>query len=170
MYIYFTTNEKYYSKLLRWLTGEPVSHVAVGFYFGAKINVIEATKPRAKLVSYKHFKSKEKLVKVLKLSLGFDDELFCYNLVLQKMVGKPYDWGAYYYGFWRCILKKFFGISFPKINRFNDPDKQLCTEVLDPLKVFFASKRIDIIRDLSALTPHGLCEYLKTQPGIKCLK
>ena len=170
MYIYFTTNDKFYSKLLMWLTDEPTSHVAVGFYFGGKINVIEATKPRARLLSYKSFKKSHTIVNALKLDLGFDDELDVYSKTIKTMLGKPYDWPAYFYGFWRSILRKFFNIPYPKINRFNDSKKQLCTEILDPLKMFFASRGIDIIMDLSAKSPHGLYLHLKKQPGIKCLK
>jgi hypothetical protein len=165
MIIYFTTNEKFYSKLLRWLFKEPVSHVGICLYpTGAIPIVVDCTKPYGKLYGFNPWKKKHEPIYAVQIPLAPSDELDCFEKVAMRSVGRLYDFEAYFYGFYWAILWRFFGFTLPKQNKLSNHDKDLCTEIFNPIKVTLQNYGIDLFGiDLASVTPHMLAKEIYKQ-------
>ena len=165
MKIYFSTNEKYYSKFMRWLFKEPSSHVGLGFSPDGTIPlVLDCTKPYGKIYHLDHWKKKYRITYSMDLALTKEDEEEAYILTTNNAVLKPYDWDAYFYGFLRGIAARWYGIPLPFTNRYSSDDADLCTEVLNPIKQLLLKYQIELItKDLAAMTPHMLAKELHDQ-------
>jgi hypothetical protein len=165
MHVYFSTNERYYSRLFRLLFREPASHVGVGFSPGADVPlVVDCTQPYGKIYHLHHWKAYYKIIYFMRIDTSPEDELEAYRLVTDNAVLKPYDYDAYVYGFYLGIKWKIFGINPPKTNRFSSPNADLCTEIFNPIKPLLLNYDIDLTNiDLAALTPHMLADELYHQ-------
>lgn len=164
MYLYFSTNDKYYSRFMRFLFKEPTSHIGIGFEVGECPIVVDCTKPFGKVYHLKHWESKYEIKISAKITMTAEDELEALRKTVDNAVLKPYDWGAYYYGFFIGILWKWFYVPPPKTNKYGSDDADLCTEVLNPIKRILKKYEIDLVNhDLAAMTPHMVATEIYRQ-------
>lgn len=132
MDIVFTTNQKFWSKALRWLLNEPTSHVALRFYVLGVHLTIDCSKEGGQLMTWYNFQKKNEIIEMISLETKHQLEAYLFRRSL-SLVGVTYDLDAYKYGFYRAILKKFFEIPFPKINKWAKPENYACTEIFLPI-------------------------------------
>lgn len=164
MRLCFSTNEKYYSKFMKFLFKEPTSHVGAGFVVQGCPLIVDCTKPCGKLYHQKHWDKKYKTVYFVDIQLSEDDEKLAFYLVTDNAVLKPYDWDAYFYGFLLGILWKWGGIKPPTYNRFSSKDADLCTEIVNPIKPLLCQYGINLEgKDMAAMTPHMMAAEIYEQ-------
>lgn len=162
MDIYFSTNEKLYSKLFRVLAKEPVSHIGLGFFPKSLNLAVDCTKPYGKVYHLKHWKSKYKLNFHMSLDMSLDDELVAYSCAADHAILVRYDWGAYYYGFLMLIRRYIFGIPLPAKNSWQTNEDRICTEIMTPLVEVLKKYGLDASDlDFAALTPFETAKELK---------
>jgi hypothetical protein len=162
MRIIFTTNEKFWSKVFKYLTGEPVSHVAMLFDVYEDKLTIDCSTDGGRLMTWDKFLS----MNTLKYSINLpsdeavDKELFHKSLFL---VGKTYDMPAYIYGIWRGILWRFFNVPAPSKNKLSKPNLYCCTEIFLPIsEILKREYQIDFgDMDLAIQSPYGLYLFFK---------
>jgi len=165
MVIYFTTNEKFYAKLLRWIFLEPVSHVGMCLYpTGVTPIVIDCTKPFGKIYAYNAWTKKHSPIFAAQIPMSLEDEIKCFDTVALRSVLRPYDFSAYFHGFYHGIKWRLFGTKLPKRNTKSDHEKDLCTEIFNPIKQLLQKYGIDRYGvDLAAMTPHMLAREIYRQ-------
>lgn len=165
MYIYFTTNDKFYSKLLKWVFNEYISHIGLAFAPTLKTHlVIECTKPYGKVFALQHWLLRNEVIVAVQIPLTKEEEAQWFDEVAYRAVLRPYDFGAYFYGFYWGLRHKFFGDAYPETNAKSDPNHDICTEVLQPLKVLLLKYGIDIAKDdLTAMTPQMVASKMYYQ-------
>lgn len=164
MRLYFSTNEKYYSKFMMFLFKEPVSHVGAGFTIQGCPVVVDCTKPCGKLYHLRSWQKKYDIIYYVNIELSPEDEQTAFTLVTDNAVLKPYDWDAYFYGFFRGILWKWFGIDPPSVNKYSDKNADLCTEIVNPIKGMLKNYGIDLLdKDLAIMTPHMMAKEIREQ-------
>lgn len=148
-----------------WIFEEPVSHMGVGFEIdGVLPIVVDCTKPYGKVRHLNHWINHYDIVYCADISMTPEDEIIALKLACDNAVLKPYDWPAYYYGFLCGILKKLFKTPLPKVNMYSSKDKDLCSEVLSPIKPLLTTYGINLAyKDLSCMTPHMIGVELYNQ-------
>jgi hypothetical protein len=162
MDVYLTTNEKYYSKLFRWLSKEPVSHIGLGFFRKSMGLVADCTKPFGKIYHIKQWKAKYQLKFFMRIDMSVEDELKAYKCAANHSILVRYDWGAYYYGFLMLFRRYLFGIPLPKSNSWQTKEDRICTEIMAPLMDILKKYGIDMEGvDFAAITPFELAKELK---------
>lgn len=170
MRIYFATNDKYYSKVMRFLFKEPVSHVASGFWTDKIDIIVDSTKPHGKAYHKLHWDSKYKTKYFIDIAMSAEDELAAYQASVASSVMVPYDWQAYWYAFYKVTCRWLFGIPLPTHNKYEDPSKNLCQEAIAALRPYLIKYDLDMrFIDFSGLTPHmiGRALYKRTDPRNK---
>lgn len=155
MVICFSKSKMPLSKLIRWLSGDPVSHVIIVFdeKFAIHSNLYG--------VHLDWFNSLEKHVDIVykleyKLSLKREEEV--YRSLLDNFDGRSYDWPAFFYLLWRGLLWKFLKKPLPSKNPWNEKDGYLCTEIAGCLPKWLTGLETT---DYSLVTPYKLYEMLK---------
>jgi len=148
MEIIFTKQGGIISKLIRKITGEPVSHVAF-IYMG---NVYHSNHKGATICTLKKFLQDSEIVHRLKLPKKYD---LCFHYRFARLEDSTYDLPAALYAGWRILLNKYLGVGFPDANKFNFKNAYMCTEL--------AQKVLQIDVD-SFITPYAL--YLKIKDMI----
>lgn len=145
--IVFTKNNSCLSKLIRWLSNEPVSHAAI--IFDKKI-VFESNLYGTHPKWFCSFIKKNIILLSLDLKMTLEQEEDIY-LQIPQYDAKPYDFGALFYMIYRGLLYKLFNLPIPRTNLFGREDQFLCVElakILDPT-----------LENLDTITPYQL--YLK---------
>lgn len=165
MVIYFTTNENFYSRLLRWIFSEPVSHVGACLYpTGKTAVVIDCTKPHGRIYAYNCWTKKNFPIFGVDIPMKEEDEIYCFDKMALRSVLRPYDLGAYIYGFYWGLRIKFFGSKPPRTNDKSHHEKDLCTEIFHPIKDILLKYGIDLFGiDLAAMTPYMLAQEIYRQ-------
>lgn len=147
--IVFSKNNSCLSKVIRWLSNEPVSHVAI--IFDQKIafhSNLYGTHPNW----FCSFLKKNEIVYAITLNMTLEQEEEIY-LKIPQYDGKWYDFGALFYMLYRGILHKLFNTPIPQTNIFGKEDQFLCVElaqILDPH-----------LEKLDVITPYQLYLILK---------
>jgi hypothetical protein len=165
MVIYFTTNDNYYSKLLKWVFKEPTSHVGVCLYpTGVTPVVVDCTKPYGKIYAFRAWTKKHDPVYAVQIPMALEHERYCFDTVALRSVLRPYDFSAYFYGFYWGLRWRLFGSTLPKRNKKSDHERDLCTEIFNPIKDILQKYGIDLFGvDLAAVTPHMLAKEIYRQ-------
>jgi hypothetical protein len=140
MEIIFTKQKSIISRLIRRITGEPVSHTA----FIYMQNVYHANHKGACISTLKKFQETSEVVYRVTLPAKYN---LHFHYEFAKMEGSTYDLPAAIYAGWRVMLNRYFGIKMPGMNKFNFKNAYLCTEL--------AQKILKIEVD-SMITPYGL--------------
>ena len=124
LYIYFTAENHWYSRLLRWAEGGSVSHVGFAFDLNpfGELWILEAEKRGVLLLPAKIYLSKKKVTRKFKCTY---DALKGIK-ALGSHVGEWYDYkGAFLMGLW-YLIKKF----FRKLRRpYYQTEWQKCSEL-----------------------------------------
>lgn len=168
MKIYFTTNQKWYSRLMRWLWSDEVTHVGIGFNEFQHELVFDISKPYGSIYPVElWFKKYEK-----RYELSFDlteREINKYFADLwYYCILKEYDIGTYYYAIYWGILKKFFKVPLPKSNIIANENKGICSNVIDPIKDLLSKNGYCFQNvDTYSKTPQMLLNEFKKYPYIQ---
>lgn len=130
----FSKNKKIGSKLIRFITKSlgnksfynTPSHTAL------LLNnkwVIESTIEKGlKIDSYSNWKKRNtELSKILSKEKWYFGKI---KTLYRSIDGEKYDYLGVLYFAWRIILKLSLRIEFPKINKWHNPDRYFCTEVI----------------------------------------
>jgi len=148
------------SKLISWGTNhqypdlsfeEVPSHVAV------LINgkwVIESTLATGvRVIGYN--KWKEINIEVAKIDCVRKDWSFSViKGMFKEIKGRKYDWGGIIYLAFRLAKQKYLGKPLPSVNKFNDPNKYFCTEVLSKMTglTYEMSTPVDVMMKVQCLS------------------
>lgn len=148
--------------MARFLAEEPVSHV--GILFESLDLVIDSSTTGVKITRRKTFIRKNTPLLEINLDDYRFDELVIFNEILDKIEGKGYDFGAYFWFVLEGIKHKFFRKKLPVVNPNQNEDQVLCTEIFYPIFPYLLLKNIDLYKyDLAALTPYMLYRIMKDQ-------
>lgn len=142
--LYFTKSNKIGSKIIRWVTGEPCSHVAIQIndYF-----VAHMTLGGFRIEHIEQFS--EHLTIVSRIALDYPHEILMQQLGAYRSPG--YDFKAILWLGCALLMRRLTGYRFNiKRNPWQDPHRFDCTE--------FATWLLDKRSD-SVITPWGL--YIK---------
>jgi len=161
MIIAFTTNDKPLSRLARYLSGEPVSHLGIVSY---RFNTaFDCSTKGFKIQTIRRFFEVNHPKTEIYINMDDVDEAICFSL-LTDHIGSLYNFKSWYWLIWRGILWKFFGLKPPEKNPYYSTDKFLCTNIIDPLEEILLKYGI-VLADLKdqAISPYGLYLCLKEQ-------
>ena len=147
--VIFTRSSSFLSKIIRFLSKEPVSHVAI--VFDNKIvfhSNLYGTHPDW----YSTFIRDNEIIFILdyKYTLEQEEEIY---LKIRQYDSRWYDFGGLFYFLWRGILYRLFNVPIPKDNLFGKKDQFLCTElakIIDPT-----------LENLDMITPYRVYIQLK---------
>jgi hypothetical protein len=162
MKIIFTTNNKFWSKVFRYLTKTPVTHVAFVFNFQDTFLTIDCSTDGGRLMTFEKFSSINFPVFEINLDCSLDLEVDLFKSAV-FLVGKKYDMPAYIYGIWRGLLFTLFGIKAPFKNKLSKPNLYCCTEIFLPIDDIL-KREFNITfskMDLAIKTPYEIYLFLK---------
>ena len=153
----FTTNDKFWSRVARFLSAEKTTHIAIIFEnYGFNI-VFDCSTSGFKKQSQARFFEYNRLVSQITINASENDEAMMLSEILENAVGAEYDFSAYKWMLYRGILRKFFGVDKPDFNPWQDEEKYLCTEVVEPITQHLLRYGINLInRDLASMTPQEI--------------
>lgn len=132
MDIVFTTNQKFWSKVFRYLSNDPISHLAFKFVIDNIPLTIDCSTTGGRLMTWAKFIELNEPVYVIKLETDKALELRLFERSL-LLVGCQYDMSAYVYGIWRGLLRKILRIPLTSRNVYSHPLKFACTEIFYPI-------------------------------------
>lgn len=155
MKLIWTKSRQPLSILIRWGLKEPVSHFAI--VFDNKI-VFHSNLLGAHIDWFNYFKTQCDVVFEKDFNLSLDVEENIYQSILDKNVGKKYDFKAFAYFIWRGILWRFLNIPFPEKNKWAKDGAFLCTGLAAELPVQ-EFPELNGIKDTEMTSPYQL--YLK---------
>lgn len=153
MKIVFTRGNSILSKFICWLSGDPVSHMAI--VFDDKL-VFHSNLLGVHITWYNTFLKKSQVVLFLEYTLTLEKEEEVYSAIINNFDGKSYDYGALLFFFWRGCLYKFFNIPLPSRNLWGDRDRFLCDELVQVLP-----ERFRVQGQVDLLTPYHVYLDLK---------
>lgn len=155
MKIYFSTNEKRHSKLVRWIFNDSVSHMGLGFNVDGVEMVIDCAKPQGKLHHLKTWLDSNEVLFYLDIETSPTLEVELFKKAVRHNVSKPFDNKTYYRGLLYGLRKKLLGISLPTKNKSHSIGKNICSEIIKPLrKDLWELFDIDLSKyDFSCKTP-----------------
>jgi len=133
MKVCWVTNEKFYSKLLRYLFTDVSSHVGVMFDFDGISLATDINKPFGKVWDSRYWLSKYSIVWHMDIALTHDHEIELYKYCADYCVLRPYDMNAYYFGMIAGLKYKFFGCSLPTENTWSNNTGGTCQEIVTPI-------------------------------------
>jgi hypothetical protein len=169
MKIYFSTNEKWYSKLMRFAEGSDVTHVGLGFFNDLQL-VIDCTIPKGSLYHYRYWADKYEVVHTLDIPMSREDEELAYRMTLSTCLLAEYDRCAYIVGLYWLVRCKITGEDLPVKNPGNRDNKLMCSEVFVPVVGILKKYGVDLeYIDFSVKSPRMLYDIirgkLQTQQG-----
>lgn len=114
---------------MRWGLNEPISHVAIELKNGFVVHA--HLLGGLKIDWHTDFRKENEVV--YELHSGVLPEKETVQDLLDAHAGSGYDYWAFAYFGWRALLRKFFGIPFPRENKWARRHAFLCTEWLTVL-------------------------------------
>jgi len=123
MRILFTTSDLCFSKLVRNITDEPVSHTAVELDCGV---VVHSNWLGVLLEPSNKFRNKVSVIRELKPVVPMED-----SKIIRKYAECQHDWydvGAFFFLGISLMLRSKFGVPLPKSNLWQSTGMYLCTE------------------------------------------
>lgn len=168
MKIYFVTNEKWYSKLMRFLYRDEVTHIGIGYNESEEEIIFDITKPYGSVYPKEYWFHKYEKRYHIELTLTDIEVENSLNNLWKTCVMKTYDIDTYYWTIFFGILNRFFGYPIPTVNRFANRDRGLCTNVIDPVKEILFSRGISFKNiDTYSLTPQMILERFDDYDVVK---
>jgi len=167
MKLIFTKSKLPLSLLIRAITGDDCSHMALVFESRAGGIMFESnflgTHPKFFRNASKHFT----IVHSLDIPVSVDQEDKAWDEMVDRFDGKNYDFGAIFYLGWRIILKRVFGSHLPKVNLWQTKDAYFCDELYQILEIVGF---LSLDAEAGMKTPHMVWEELRTKGfGVKSL-
>lgn len=135
MQLCWVTNERYYSKLLRWFFTDDTSHVGVTFGMDddSVHLAVDVNRPFGKVYDLQHWLYKYTVIWSMDVNLSDDHEREMYKLCRDYCVLRQYDMPAYYFGMIAGLKLKFLHISLPTVNTWSLNTGSTCQEILVPI-------------------------------------
>ena len=164
MRIVLTKNDELGSALIRWGTGEPVSHL--GVVFDESLLIHASFTSGCQAVLFQPWAAKNVVVKSLKPKeeLSLEQEERLYRSLLAYASGRYYDHLAVIWLGYRYALRKFFDRPIPEVNPWDQPYADYCGEIILGLNQAMSEVySIDLglrIAEVSTLTPWQMGERL----------
>lgn len=159
----FVRSSKLWSKIIRWGLSSDCSHFAVCFDEEAKGSgiIFHSTFSGTKLEWFGEFKKHHTIMHAItfKSPLTLPEEENLYLHMLAKYSGQKYDFYAFLFWTWRCLLHKLFKLPFPKKNYWAMQSMNLCTALASGVDVIEEKAKEKQI-DLEMIAPHKLYELL----------
>jgi hypothetical protein len=167
--IYFTTNERWYSRLARWLEGEEPTHIGIGLGGAYRHVVFDISKPQGSMYPAEIWHKKYRQVDAISIFAGRQLEKEIFNKLWSYCVGREYDMKSYYFFMLRGFLRKL-RLSTKYSHDFADPKKGVCVNCLNPILDELSSLGYDLKRlDIKSMTPAMILKEIKAIKMIKYL-
>jgi len=147
-----TTRDEFLSKMIRKVTKEPISHVAIR----VGDMVIHSNRHGVHYQTYSFFEQDNIIIKRLKLKSSLEESLLEEHIKERswEYEGKQYDFTVLLYLGIRLALRNYLNIPLEKDNLWDVSNMYICTELVGDLTGF---------RENEMLTPDGLLkEMIKT--------
>lgn len=155
MKLMWTRSSAPLSKVIRWISKEPVSHFVVCF---DNKWVIHSNLLGVHLNWLSTFTKHCEIVYTIECDLSLENEEKVYRSLLDNFDERGYDFGAFFYFLFRGLLYKFLKIPMPAQNKWGNKDKFLCTEISQVLPKDVIT--IDV-SNVDIITPYKLYQLLK---------
>lgn len=140
-----TTRKEFFSGVIRRVTGEPISHVAIR----VKDKVIHANRDGVTIDDYDYFVEHNEVIYEIKPRLRSTEKAIADKIASsEEMVGRKYDFFAILFLGAMLILRLWFGKTIPKQNLWNVSGMYICTE--------YVSEITSTEKDNAMITPEGL--------------
>lgn len=163
MRLVFVKANKIGSKIIRWGTGEPASHVAVIFehnahFYHSYLTGIHLETDQEIIDGYD-------IVSEINIHLNLEQERRVHDIFKASISPSSfYDYLALGYFTYRAVLHKFLGKDYPRMNAWQEGEGFLCTEVAylvaNALTTELATMVLPENFDYSMVTPWQLYELL----------
>lgn len=141
--VWFTKSDTFTSRIIRAVTGEPVSHVAlVNPSLGQVLHAMPGT--GTTVMSVPKFRAENSTIAAISFP-ALEEEIFA--RAVQKYLGRPYDWAAISYLAVRRVCP-----WLPKKNLWQCSGMAICTEIIQYV--------VPEVADDAALTPWQLYQAL----------
>lgn len=154
MKLIWTKNHLPLSVVIRWLFGEPCSHFAVVLDDSI---VFHSNLWGVHIEWYPEFKKSVTVVFEEEAEEIGDDVYNAlmgrYRDLLNRNVGRGYDFGGLLYGFWRAILWRLFKKPIPATNAWASSGRIMCEELFPLLQL---KRQITLPRDIAMMSPYQL--------------
>lgn len=128
MQLLFLRSGKVGSRLIRWILGEPVSHVAILFSPGV---VVHATFSGVQMDYITNFLRTHEVVYRVDMPSGARGELDTLCELLGRYWGRGYDWGGALYLGYAHLMHRWFRRELPTKNEWDSPYKPFCAELAE---------------------------------------
>lgn len=147
MRVLFTTSDSAFSRLIRHITGEPVSHVAIQLAPGI---CIHSALWGVRIVPASAFRKKNRIVYEIEWPAALQ-KCGAPQRAVQRATGQ-YDFGAFAFLGLALALRRYLRLPLPKSNLWQSTGMHLCTEwaalalgqkpdaLLTPYKLYLALK------------------------------
>lgn len=165
-----TKNHSPLSWMIRKMSGSNSSHLAI--VFDDKF-IIQSNLLGFGMDYYPTFIKKQTVVKRVDISSELGGEDHIWSDLMDIYGTSDYDLKALFYDGWRFLLHKTLKIRLPSKNKYNSPNKYLCTEVIGVLDTYLKthygfSLGLGSINDLSAVTPMQVIDAIEaSMKGVK---
>ncbi len=167
MIFYFTQNDKFGSKLIRWGIDSEASHFAWGTRLDPHSIVIESRLGRGvEPVWQECFMKRNRVVAVFYRNEPDNLTNRVYKQVVNDLKCNGYDWKAI---LWWAIVTPFkkLGAKITR-NQWQDRNATYCSEVLKSMRYYFAGLHMDIsILDDEFLDPGKVMQWIKDSGKFK---
>lgn len=163
MIFLFTRKNTIFSKLIRFFTGEDISHFVI--YFPEYEIVFHSFRKGVEIDWFERFKKNYEIIYKLILRTDKTKEALFYTKIISEYIGKPYDLGALLFNSVIIMAKRWFGYVYER-NLWGSKNAFLCTELIEAVKELGIINDIEWPKNIDILTPKQLYEILKTSKDI----
>jgi hypothetical protein len=133
MKVCWVTNDRYYSKLYRWLFKEDASHVGAVFDFGSSAIAVDLNRPYGRIWDIHHWLHKYTIIWSMEIDLTAKEEMEMYESCRDYAVMRQYDMSGYYFGIIAGIKHRLLGAKIPKVNKWSKGTGSMCQEIVVPV-------------------------------------
>lgn len=167
MLFLWSRSNKVGSRLIRWGTGEDVSHFAVCFFEnrGESAPLIESRgRSGVQLLWLGDFMEQNEIVYALRFEYkDRAEEARMFHDTSKRLREMQYDYHGIFYWMWVLVKKKLFGHATPVRNEWGSDERVYCVEVMQEMAEFLLEIGIDISKvDLEMTTPGAAFRLLET--------
>lgn len=156
MKIMLTTTDKLTSRLIRWGLKEPGSHIAIQW---SSEFVVHCSFFGCKPEWSSKFLGTSRIIKSVEILLT-DRELEETRARLSKYYyDDAYDYGGFFYYVISVLAHRFLKVKLPKQNKWQDPEKSLCTNVIKAFPEWVWESIRD--RDIEVTSPYQVITSIR---------
>jgi len=157
MKLIWTKSRMPLSKMIRWAFSIECSHFAIVFESPGGGLMFESNLFGTHPTFYRNSLKNHELVHSIDIPLSVKKEDAVWDIVVNLLDGKTYDFRAFVYEAWRALLFKLFKIPIPEKNVFEKPDSYLCVEIYDAIMHEIG---LPISIDTGMINPHQLYDLI----------